>query len=112
MPAKKLTNDQIDARMAMYGEAAGHMKQAITDIPEERRSAVIVHRQICALASKFWHEHRQIYIERKRQYELDLHADNCASDLTGSNESTHIVDAIEAGPVSDKATEVKSSGLK
>ncbi len=51
--AKKLTEEQIEARLNMYEEAASHLELDVCDTDVEREQADIVVKQIRAMSKKF-----------------------------------------------------------
>jgi hypothetical protein len=55
----KLTNEQVEARIEMYEEAAEHLSLSVHDSDIEKQQSFIVIKQIRALQRKFLNKHYQ-----------------------------------------------------
>lgn len=51
---KRLTKEEIEARMEAYEEAANHLEMDVTDTDEEKKQAAIVAAQIRKIAERFY----------------------------------------------------------
>ena len=56
---KKLTQEQIDARIEMYEEVIEHLYMNICDTAEEKRQAKVIQNQIRRLSEAFQKKHCQ-----------------------------------------------------